>query len=522
MFSVCVPSSCTAQDVKAHFDFSLNSVNASAIVNDLSCSTNISVPLETKEWIAILVIVLIFMLVALSTAYETSSTGSEKNTLLCAFSLKTNCRQMLSTRTTPAALTCLNGLRVLAMFWVILGHRMFAMLTFPALRPKTILEKIDDLVMAPIENTMLSVEIFFLISGILVTYGYLRYMKKGHKFNLLYFYFHRYCRLTPALAFMVLLYSTIAIRFADGPMWRKFFDMLNSSCRSDWWATLLYINNYYHNNFNMCISQSWFMSSDFQLYLFSPILLIPLHKKPKLGLALIAIFAVISTSGGLWNAIVKDLKGGNLSRESFEKDYIVTHLRAATFLIGMALGYVLFKLKQGELILKLSRARLWAGWLMSLFFILFSVLFITVVMDPEREPSRWVNIPYMIFHRHLFALGFVWIILICTLGHGGWVNQFLSWSVLIPFARLSYGAYLTHMLIQFIDTYSQRGPVQLSHPYLWYHAFADFTLSYLASAALYLIVEGPFANITTWCFEGQKKPKEEENQTELPVSRNAT
>ncbi|XP_046662774.1 O-acyltransferase like protein-like [Homalodisca vitripennis] len=190
----------------------------------------------------------------------------------------------------------------------------------------------------------------------------------------------------------------------------------------------------------------------------------------------------------------------------------------------MALGYVLFKLKQGELILKLSRARLWAGWLISVFFILFSVLFITVLMDPTREPSRWVNIPYMIFHRHLFALGFVWIILICTLGHGGWVNQFLSWSVLIPFARLSYGAYLTHMLVQFLESYSQRAPVHLSLPYLWYHAFADFTLTYLASAALYLTVEGPFANITTWCFEGQKHSKEdeEENQTEMSVRQTNT
>ncbi|KAG8287295.1 hypothetical protein J6590_041539 [Homalodisca vitripennis] len=140
LFSVCVPSSCTAQDVKTHLDLTLNSINASATISDSSCSSNIPVPLETKEWIAILVIVAIVMLVALSTAYETSSMERDKNTLLCAFSLKTNGRQMISTRTTPAALTCLNGLRVLAMFWVIVGHRMFAMLTFPALRSKTILE----------------------------------------------------------------------------------------------------------------------------------------------------------------------------------------------------------------------------------------------------------------------------------------------------------------------------------------------------------------------------------------------
>ncbi|KAG8287299.1 hypothetical protein J6590_041543 [Homalodisca vitripennis] len=140
LFSVCVPSSCTAQDVKSHIDIALNSVNASSFVSESNCSSNVSSPLKMKEWIAIFLIGLIVVLVILSTVYENSCLESEKNNLLCTFSLETNVRQMLSTQTTPAALTCLNGLRVIAMIWVILGHRMLQMISFPSIRPKTIIE----------------------------------------------------------------------------------------------------------------------------------------------------------------------------------------------------------------------------------------------------------------------------------------------------------------------------------------------------------------------------------------------
>lgn len=51
MFSVCVPSSCTAQDVKAHMDVSLNSVNASAILYNTSCSSADPEPLVIADYL---------------------------------------------------------------------------------------------------------------------------------------------------------------------------------------------------------------------------------------------------------------------------------------------------------------------------------------------------------------------------------------------------------------------------------------------------------------------------------------
>lgn len=51
-------------------------------------------------------------------------------------------------------------------------------------------------------------------------------------------------RLTPVLAFMVLLYGTVIIRFTDGPIWRRIFGLTKEYCERNWWATLYYVSNY--------------------------------------------------------------------------------------------------------------------------------------------------------------------------------------------------------------------------------------------------------------------------------------
>ncbi len=45
-----------------------------------------------------------------------------KNELLMSFSLISNIKKMVSTSATPKGMECLNGIRVISIAWVILGH----------------------------------------------------------------------------------------------------------------------------------------------------------------------------------------------------------------------------------------------------------------------------------------------------------------------------------------------------------------------------------------------------------------
>ncbi|KAG8280489.1 hypothetical protein J6590_081330 [Homalodisca vitripennis] len=76
MFSVCVPDSCTAQDVKIHLDVALNSINVTAIMYDSSCSSATSPPLNPADYLVILVLLTIVVLVTLSTCYDNLTSKS--------------------------------------------------------------------------------------------------------------------------------------------------------------------------------------------------------------------------------------------------------------------------------------------------------------------------------------------------------------------------------------------------------------------------------------------------------------
>lgn len=56
-------------------------------------------------------------------------------------------------------------------------------------------------------------------------------------------YFHRYLRLTPALAAAILLYATLLKRATDGPL-AEVMTREAVMCDDYWWSALLYVQNY--------------------------------------------------------------------------------------------------------------------------------------------------------------------------------------------------------------------------------------------------------------------------------------
>lgn len=57
-------------------------------------------------------------------------------------------------------------------------------------------------------------------------------------------YVHRYLRLTPVLAFIILMSMTLFRFLGNGPMWPKIVDILKVPCDRRWWLPLIYIQNY--------------------------------------------------------------------------------------------------------------------------------------------------------------------------------------------------------------------------------------------------------------------------------------
>ena len=114
---------------------------------------------------------------------------------LLAFSLYTNIRKWLNTKSSGDDLGCVHGIRFLSTAWVILAHTYY-MVTFVPVWNMVDLKKIhEDWTILTVLNSTVSVDTFFVLSGMLVAYNLLKMLNRTKgKINIPMFYIHRYLR----------------------------------------------------------------------------------------------------------------------------------------------------------------------------------------------------------------------------------------------------------------------------------------------------------------------------------------
>ncbi|GLV35410.1 uncharacterized protein CBL_01440 [Carabus blaptoides fortunei] len=369
--------------------------------------------------------------------------------LLIAFSVRTNGEKLLVISNNPNQVSCIHGIRCLSMAWIIYSHRFLTFLSKPLINIID-LERWRD---RPENMYMLSatvnVDTFFVLSGLLVAYGFLQAKEKGVKFNVFLYWIHRYIRLTPAFGVMILINATIITHLGSGPFW-SLLASLKTTCVEKWWHNLLYIQNYYEND-TICLGQSWYLAVDTQLFFLSPLILIPLWRWPKhtmYGLIALLIGSIISPFVVSYHY---DLPMGAAAKQTNvfyrTKYYYSTHTRFGPWLMGIMLGYYIFILKKHkDPNYTLHPSQVTAGWLLSL------TLLLTVLFAPYNAMfvhDRIADAFFTGLHRHAWSLGLCWIIYACTEGYGGPINAFLSWAPFQVLGRLTYTLYLVHMNLQY-------------------------------------------------------------------------
>ena len=92
-------------------------------------------------------------------------------------------------------LGCLDGIRFLSMSWVFIGHFLGDILNFPIRNLFQIVQTLyGSYAMDSIRNAFVSVDSFFMISGVLVTYLMLKELDRNRRVNYPLMYIHRYLR----------------------------------------------------------------------------------------------------------------------------------------------------------------------------------------------------------------------------------------------------------------------------------------------------------------------------------------
>ncbi|GFU10738.1 nose resistant to fluoxetine protein 6 [Trichonephila clavipes] len=158
------------------------------------------------------------------------------------FCMFTNGEKILNTTSTEGQLPCLHGIRFLSMSWVILCHGyMFGVGSIR--NTADIANLFDSWTFQVVLNGFYSVDAFFVLSGFLVAYLFFQQAAKTDgKIPWLYFYIHRFIRLTPVYMMVMAFYTTLMSHLGSGPLWS--IKDTDPNCQASWWWNILYINNF--------------------------------------------------------------------------------------------------------------------------------------------------------------------------------------------------------------------------------------------------------------------------------------
>ncbi|PSN57616.1 hypothetical protein C0J52_00559 [Blattella germanica] len=182
------------------------------------------------------------------------------------------------------------------------------------------------------------------MGGILTSYTFLKNRDRGRKFSLISYWVHRYMRMAPALAMQLLFEATLTNRLGSGPKWKTFAKTTEDACRRDWWKHMLFINNWW--GIEKCMPHTWYIAADMQYNMLAPLLLIPLHRRPRLGLALALGAGIVSCFVTFGLAIGYEEKVDlfkNATSDIGRRLYRASYNRLIPWLTGFAMGYFMYK-----------------------------------------------------------------------------------------------------------------------------------------------------------------------------------
>ncbi|KAF8777146.1 nose resistant to fluoxetine protein 6-like [Argiope bruennichi] len=369
------------------------------------------------------------------------------------FSIQNNCRKLLSTVSGEEHLNFLHGIKTFALYWVMLSH----INMFYATILRNVTAEFQHFLEMPhtqfIVNGIFSNDVFFVLSGFLNGYMFFDYYKKRNgKIPWLSFYVSRFLRFTPLYLILLGFYATLFPYIGSGPIWPTY--QTNPLCKENWIWNVLYLNNFQTHK-TQCMLTTWFIACDLQLYIISPLFLLLLIRRPKMGFAL--IIACICGSCLISFMLTKHYNlidgASKLSFHThdmktyygrfwlyFDMVYVKPYTRIGTYLIGIALGYFVLQRKYSG-VKKSSLITLCVGW--TLAFICSFIAFFAIYNRDESDLERAL---YNGLKHLLMSCSISWIIFVCFTGQGGLINWFLSLPIFVPLSRLSYCIYFIHIM----------------------------------------------------------------------------
>ncbi|KAJ0176877.1 hypothetical protein K1T71_008056 [Dendrolimus kikuchii] len=512
-FAICIPKPCTVNQAVEFIQEEIPFLNVS--FNEYFCRLPNDKPYSAADITATVIFGLLAVIIIISTCYDLGykfifKEKSRVNALYTSFSIYTNTKRFLTFNSAPGALECVDGIRAISMFWVIIAHTYCLTLLAFIHNLAEALEWLVKFSSTWITAAPITVDTFFTLSGILAVYTTVGKISKTRFIRTIHLYYlNRLFRTLPLLATVILLQASAFNHISDGPFWQNVAHA-TENCRTYWWSSLLFIQNYI-NPLEICLAQTWYLSVDIQLYIISPLIMVFLFGSQIFAWGALSCFVLAALTTSTAYSFIYNFSAAlaNPSRISEFSDYIETYYintltRAAPFCVGMVYGYILHLCRNRKIrISKLYVTVLWISSVLLMGFCIFSMYFVMQVDHDAQIFDNFLN-AYM---RAMWATALGWLIFACVHGYGGPINWFLSLKIWKLPARLSYAMYLIHFPIMMSANGTWLKTYYFSDGANIYRFMGDITITIIAAFILSICIDAPFSTLQKLLLGGGKKPE---------------
>ncbi|XP_013162684.1 PREDICTED: nose resistant to fluoxetine protein 6-like [Papilio xuthus] len=366
----------------------------------------------------------------------------------------------------------------------------------------------------------LVVQTFFVMSGCLLAYNLnLLAEKKTISWTMIpKGIILRWLRLTPTYA-LVLAVTTTWLRFAgSGPLWQSTVGVEVKDCRRDGWLNLIYLNNYIDES--QCMPQTWYIAADMQLYVVGLIIFSLVTTAVARRVVLIVLF-VVSLIIPACHTYLQNLDAGLIISPELVRDYFVKdptfnntykrgHTNLASYIMGLGLGMLIYHLQKKDFNIERFKKYRCIYWAIapSMLIVLPSGSFFYFY---ETEAPIILKAIFSGIAKPVFSSIICVIVLGMAFKFEDVYRGILEWNGWASPARVSYCAYILHVLFVRTLTGSRTTLMHVSIAHVLLVCMGTVMISYLVSYPFWLLVEAPSIALSKIILPGAKVEKDIEN-----------
>ncbi|XP_059609998.1 O-acyltransferase like protein-like [Phlebotomus argentipes] len=398
---------------------------------------------------------------------------------------------------TPNSISAIAGVRSVVCLWIVLFHILYYGLHYSE-SASLFLANSQGLLYQVIWSAVIYVDVFFALSAFLLVYNFLGNIELQNEIqgsnlgaNVVLFgkhVLHRYVRLTPALLATILQTETVN-QFMQTYSSFHISETRDFQCESSWWYNLLYIQNFLDMNM-ICGGWTWYLACDFQYFIVFLLLLFIFVKSKALGKLLFAIVGAIFIPLTFYTLFTNDftVRFDAIFR-TLNIVYAKFWCRMNPYIAGAFAGYLMRRIVKDDIKIKRIFA-VFAWGCMGM------LLLGSLGVSYWRDLPSWAYAIILAGGRVAIGIGTGVAIVLCHLGHGGWINTIFSHGAFQHTQKLTYTAYLLNPLVIFFLAGVKEKGVQVDIAEQAIFFLAVTIITYILAVINTLLFERPFQRLS--------------------------